>query len=82
MPDNYVQCPLPPNKKCQEVERLHARIAELEYQVVRMQYRDDNITQSRVFEIQWSKLLDPEEAMDIFFRNVKRIFGKEADHGI
>lgn len=82
MADNYVQCPLPPHETCQEVKRIRARIAELEYQVVRMQYRDDNITQSRVFEIQWSKLLDPEEAMDIFLRNMKRIFEKEADHGI
>ena len=57
------------------------RIAELESQVVRMQYRDDNITQCRVFEISFSKLLDPEEAMDIFIRNVQRIFGKEAGHG-
>lgn len=81
MPENYIKCPLPPHKTCEEVKRLHKRIAELESQVVRMQYRDDNITQCRVFEIQFSKLLNPEEAMDIFLRNVKRIFERNAEHG-
>ena len=71
------ECPLPPNKTCNQVKELRKRIAELESQVVQMQYRDDNITQSRVFEIKWNKLLDPEEAMDIFVRNVQRIFKKE-----
>lgn len=55
--------------------------AELESQVVRMQYHDDQITQRRVFEIEFSKFLDPEEAMDIFIRNVKRIFERNADNG-
>lgn len=68
------ECPFPPNKPCNKVKELHQRIAELEAQVVRMQYHDDNITRCRVFEIQWSKLLNPEEAMDIFIRNIKSCF--------
>lgn len=70
-------CPLPPKYTCKEVARLHKRIAELENQVVKMECYDDNITDTRVFRIKFSKLLDPNEAMDIFFRNVERIFKKE-----
>lgn len=74
--DKNIQCPLPPNKSCDEVIRLKRRIAELESQVVRMQYHDDNITQCRVFQIEFSKFLNPEEAMEIFLRNLQRIFEK------
>ncbi len=68
------ECPFPPNKPCNKVKELTKRIAELESQVVRMQCYDDNITQSRVFSIEFSKLLDPQKAMDIFLRNIQRIF--------
>ena len=64
----------------EKIRLLEGRIAELESQVVRMRYHDDQITQHRVFEIAFSKLLNPEEAMDIFLRNVKRIF-ERSDHG-
>lgn len=66
---------------CKKLELYQARTAKLESQVVRMQYHDSQITQRRVFEIEFSKLLDPEEAMDIFVRNMKRIFERSADHG-
>ena len=65
----------------EEAKELRARIAELETQVVRMRYHDSQITQRRVFEIEFSKLLDPEEAMDIFVRNMKRIFERSDVHG-
>jgi hypothetical protein len=61
------------------VNELEKRIAELEPQVVRMQCRDDIINQKRVFEIRYSDMLDPEEAMDIFVRNIQRIFKSGAD---
>ena len=73
------ECPFPPNKPCNKVKELKKRIAELESQIVRMQYHDDIITQKRVFEIRYSDMLDPEEAMDIFVRNMQRIFGREND---
>lgn len=59
-----------------EVAALHKRIAELEMQAVRMECYDDNITESRVFRIEFNKLLNPEEAMSIFMRNIERIFSK------
>lgn len=59
---------------CRHLELYQAKTAELESQVVRMQYHDSNITERRVFEIEFSKLLDPEEAMAIFARNMQRIF--------
>ena len=71
------ECPFPPDKPCNKVKELSKRIAELESMVVRMQYRDDNITQRRVFEIEWCKFLDLEEAMDIFVRNIERILNKD-----
>ena len=80
MIDLIRECPLPPNKTCNKVKELEKRIAELESKVVRMQFRDDNITESRVFEIKWCKLLDPEEAIDIFVRNVQRILERGTDH--
>ena len=66
------------------LDRLHAQaadlleeqqkhIAELEMKAVRIQCRDDQITQSREFHIEWCKFLNPEEAMDIFVRNAERI---------
>ena len=61
------------------VREIEKRIAELEGIVVRMQYHDDIINQKRVFEIMYCDLLDPEEAMDIYFRNVQRIFNRCAD---
>lgn len=66
---------------CRKLEQYQAHIAALESQVIRMQYHDDQITQRRVFEIEFSKFLHPEEAMDIFVRNMKRIFERNADHG-
>ena len=74
MPDLSRECPFPPSKACNKVKELTKRIAELESQVVRMQCYDDNITQSRVFSIKFSELLDPQEAMDIFIRNIQEIF--------
>ena len=68
------ECPFPPSKPCNKVKELTKRIAELESQVVRMQCYDDDITQSRVFSIKFSEMLDPQEAMDIFLRNIQRIF--------
>lgn len=68
------ECPFPPSKPCNKVKELTKRIAELESQVVRMQCYDDNITQSRVFSIKFSELLDPQEAMDILLRNIQEIF--------
>ena len=62
----------------QEVKKLHERIAELENKVVQMEIYDDNLTESRVFRIKFYKLLDPDEAMDIFVSNVKRIFEKQS----
>ena len=73
------ECPFPPNKPCNKVKELKKRIAELESQVVRMQYHDDIIRQKRVFEIDYCDLLDPEEAMEIFVRNIQRIFGKRRE---
>ena len=66
---------------CRKLEQYQAKIAELEYQVVRMQYCDNQITRRRVFEIEFSDLLNPEEAMDIFVRNMKRIFERNDDLG-
>lgn len=63
------------------INDILVKLAEIESQVIRMQYHDDQITQRRVFEIEFSKFLHPEEAMDIFVRNMKRIFEKEAYHG-
>lgn len=71
------ECPFPPNKPCNKVKELRKRIAELESMVFQMQYYDDQITQKRVFEMRYSDLLDPEEAMEIFVRNVQRILRKE-----
>lgn len=65
---------------CGKLAYYRDRNAALESQVVRMRYHDNQITQSRVFEIAWSDLLDPEEAMDIFVRNVQRIF-ERSGHG-
>jgi hypothetical protein len=76
------ECPFPPNKPCNKVKELKKRIAELESQVVRMQYHDDIVTQKRVFEIRYSNLLDPEEAMDIFVRNIQRILKGENENGL
>lgn len=76
------ECPFPSNKPCNKVKELKKRIAELEHQVVRMQYRDDIITQKRVFEISYSNLLDPEEAMDIFIRNIQRILKGERENDL
>ena len=75
------ECPFPPDKPCNKVKELNKRIAELEAQVVQMRYHDNNITQSRVFEISFSKMLDPQEAMDIFVRNMQRIFEGRDDNG-
>lgn len=75
------ECPFPPDKPCNKVKELSKRIAELEAQVVQMRYHDNNITQSRVFEISFSKMLDPQEAMDIFVRNMQRIFEGRDDNG-
>ena len=69
--------PFPPNKPCNKVKELKKRIAELESMVFQMQYYDDQITQKRVFEMRYSDLLDPEEAMEIVVRNVQRILRKE-----
>ena len=66
---------------CEKLEQYQARIAALESQVVRMRHHDDQITQRRVFEIEFSDLLNPEEAMDIFIRNMQRIFERSGDHG-
>lgn len=66
---------------CRKLELYQAQIAELESQVVRMRYHDDQITERRVFEIEFSKFLHPEEAMDIFVRNMKRIFERNDDYG-
>lgn len=74
------ECPFPPNKPRNKVKELSKRIAELESQVVKMQCYDDNATQCRVFQIEFSKLLNPEEAMDIFVRNMQRIFQGGADN--
>ena len=74
------ECPFPPNKPCNKVKELKKRIAELESQVVRMQYHDDIINQKRVFEIRYSDLLDPEETMDIFIRNIQRILEGEREN--
>ena len=76
---NEIHCPLPPSKTCEEVKKLHKRIRELEKQVVTMQYYDDNITQSRVFSIHFSKFLHPEEAMEIFIKNLQDIFRRAED---
>lgn len=76
------ECPFPPNKPCNKVKELKKRIAELEYQLVQMRYHDDQITQKRVFEIMYCDLLDPEEAMDIFVRNVQRILKGERDNEV
>lgn len=76
MVDLSRECPFPPNKPCNKVKELKKRIAELEYQLVQMRYHDNQITQKRVFEMRYSDLLDPEEAMEIFVRNVHRIFEK------
>lgn len=62
---------------CGKLAQYRDRTAALESQVVRMRYHDDPITQRRVFEIEFSDLLNPEEAMDIFVRNVERILVKE-----
>ena len=70
------ECPFPPNKPCNKVRELRKRIAELEAIVVKMRYHDDIVYQKRVFEILYTDMLDPEEAMDIFVRNVQRIFCK------
>ena len=72
-------CPLHREGKCEEIKRLRKRIAELEMQVVRTEAYDDPITESRVFRIKFSELLDPNEAMDIFVRNVERIIRKQAE---
>ena len=74
------ECPLPPNKTCNKVKELKKRIAELEAMVVRMQYHDDVVYQKRVFEIFYTDILDQEKAMDIFIRNVQRIFARGADN--
>ena len=74
------ECPFPPDKPCNKVKELNKRIAELEAQVVQMRYHDNNITHSRVFEISFSKMLDPQEAMDIFVRNMQRIFEGRDDN--
>lgn len=66
----------------EKYNELKKRIAELESQVVRMQYRDDIITQKRVFEIRYSDLLNPEEAMDIFVRNIQRILKGERENDL
>ena len=80
MSDLYRECPFPPNKPCNKVQELKKRIAELEAMVVKMQYRDDVIYQKRVFEIMYTDMLDPEEAMDIFIRNIQRSFERGVDH--
>lgn len=66
---------------CEKMEYQRDRLAALESQVVRMRYHDDQITQRRVFEVEFSDILNPEEAMDIFVRNMKRIFERRADNG-
>lgn len=66
-----------------EVAALVYKIAEIEKKVVQMNCYDDNITESRVFRIKFHKLLNPDEAMDIFVRNVKQIFEKQSgDSGL
>ena len=66
---------------CRQLELYQDKTSELESQVVRMRYHDSNLTERRVFEIEFSKLLDPEEAMDIFVRNMQRIFERSDRHG-
>ena len=51
------------------IKELEKRIADLEGIAVRMQYHDDIVNQKRVFEIRYCNLLDPEEAMDIFYKS-------------
>lgn len=77
MADLNRECPFPPDKPCNKVKELRKRIAELESMVFQMRYYDDPIIQKRVFEMRYSDLLDPEEAMEIFVRNVQRILRKE-----
>ena len=76
MDDLSRKCPYPPNEPCDKVKELQNRIAELESQVVRMQYHDDVVMQKRVFEIRYNDMLSPEEAMEIFVRNIQRAFGR------
>lgn len=64
-----------------KLERQKERIAYLESQLVKMRYHDDNITLRRVFEVEFSDLLEPVEAMDIFVRNVQRIFERKVEDG-
>ena len=77
MADLNKECPFPPDKPCNKLKELKKRIAELESKLVRMQYHDDAIYQERVFKIKYSDLLEPVEAIDIFVRNIQRIFRKE-----
>ena len=72
-------CPLHREGKCEEIKRLHKRIAELESKLVCVEVYDNQICECRTFNIKFNKLLNPEEAMDIFVRNIEKIIKKQEE---